>query len=274
MSLSEALVPLLYALFGWWSMTALILFLNHLPRHTYRWSLTVASLVFVASLYLLQAASRDVSGTGVLLSFAAGLLVWGWLEMTYLMGWITGPCQRACPEGCSGWTRFRLAVGTSVYHELTVLLTVGLALYLTAGAPNQVGSGTLVILWLMRWSAKLNLYLGMPGINVDWFPPHLRYLSSYIRQRSMNWLFPLSISAGTATAAFLWEAATVAELPAQRAGSVLLCGLLSLAILEHWFMVLPIRDSALWDWAMRAGARVSRRRAALAERRLAMRQSG
>jgi antibiotic biosynthesis monooxygenase (ABM) superfamily enzyme len=35
------------------------------------------------------------------------------------------------------------------------------------------------------------------------------------------------------------------------AKNVLAATLLSLAILEHWFMVLPLSSTALWKWAMR-----------------------
>jgi hypothetical protein len=32
-------------------------------------------------------------------------------------------------------------------------------------------------------------------------------------------------------------------------------GLLALAVVEHWMMVLPVRVSALWEWAMRTHRR-------------------
>jgi hypothetical protein len=36
---------------------------------------------------------------------------------------------------------------------------------------------------------------------------------------------------------------------------MLAAALLGLAILEHWMMVLPVRVSALWEWAMRTHRR-------------------
>jgi hypothetical protein len=33
-------------------------------------------------------------------------------------------------------------------------------------------------------------------------------------------------------------------------GLSLISTLLVLAILEHWFLVLPLRDAALWSWAL------------------------
>ena len=39
--------PVLYALFVWWFSTGLILYLDRLPRHTFRWSLLGAKVVFL-----------------------------------------------------------------------------------------------------------------------------------------------------------------------------------------------------------------------------------
>jgi putative photosynthetic complex assembly protein 2 len=44
---------------------------------------------------------------------------------------------------------------------------------------------------------------------------------------------------------------------AEAVGSALLLTLLSLAILEHSFMMLPLSDGALWVWAMPVNERKS-----------------
>ena len=41
-------------------------------------------------------------------------------------------------------------------------------------------------------------------------------------------------------------------------GWTLVATLLALAILEHWFLVLPLPDAALWNWAVRAAERRTR----------------
>ena len=42
--------------------------------------------------------------------------------------------------------------------------------------------------------------------------------------------------------------------------SLSLCaGLLSLAVLEHWFLVLPLPFEALWNWGLRSRAAVPAR---------------
>ena len=35
------------------------------------------------------------------------------------------------------------------------------------------------VLWLMRWSSKLNLVLGVRNYNRSWLPSHLAYVDSY-----------------------------------------------------------------------------------------------
>ena len=40
---------------------------------------------------------------GGLLAAALALAVWGWLEISYLMDFITGTHNRPCPPGARGW---------------------------------------------------------------------------------------------------------------------------------------------------------------------------
>ena len=68
---------------------------------------------------------------------------------------------------------------------------------LTWGAPNQIGVWTFVILWLMRLSAKLNVYLGVPNLTEEFLPDDLAYLKSYFANAPMNLLFPISVTPST-----------------------------------------------------------------------------
>lgn len=245
-----------YALFLWWFSTGVILYLNGLPARTYRTSLIAATglmLLLVVVIFLV----RDRHDLwGAYLGFTAGVLVWGWLEMVYFMGLVTGPHKKPCPRDCAGWHRFLLALGTSVYHELLLLLIAAILIALTWDAANQLGTWTFVILWLMRWSAKLNLFLGVPNLNEDWLPEHVRFITSYLRKRPMNLLFPVSVSVATVVMSLLVEAAL--ELPTTGFAGVsliLAATLLALAILEHWFLVLPLADAALWRWVTTSGDR-------------------
>jgi putative photosynthetic complex assembly protein 2 len=239
------------ALLSWWLSTGVILYLNHLPQATHRWSLGVASVLVAGGLYLLPGVSIDPSRAGAAAGFFLALLFWGWLEMSYLMGFVTGPRSAPCPPGATGGERFRLAVQTSLYHELAVVVVAAAIIALTWGNPNQVASWTFVVLWLMRWSAKLNLFLGVVNYNQEWFPEHLRYLGSYTRRRNMNLLFPLSVGVGTVVATALITHGLHGADEFERSSHALVGALLALAVLEHWFLMLPLRDSALWQWALR-----------------------
>ena len=150
---------------------------------------------------------------------------------------------------------------TILYHELAILVGAVTVLALTWGQPNQIGAWTFLLLWGMRQSAKLNVFLGVRNLNEQFLPPHLAYLGSFFARKPMNLLFPLSVTAGTLLCAwFFHRALAVAATDFQAAGFTFLGVLTALAILEHWFLVLPIPAEALWNWSMK-----SRRPAAPAE---------
>lgn len=247
--MSETLLAIFFALLAWWLSTGIILYLNHLPRRTHRWSVLLYTLVLVACFAGIGDSSHDLTPLGAFIAFVQALLIWGWLEMTYLMGFMTGPVRVACPEGISSTQRFIKAIGTSLYHELGVI-AAGIAIFMLAGEGNNpVAALTFVTLWIMRWSAKLNLYFGIPNFNEEWFPADKRYLSTYMRKAPMNLLFPVSVTMGTIAAALLVMVAANGD-EFTRVGYTLVSTLLILAVVEHWFLVLPVRDSALWQWAL------------------------
>jgi putative photosynthetic complex assembly protein 2 len=65
----------------------------------------------------------------------------------------------------------------------------------------------------------------------------------------MNLLMPVSITALTfATACWIERAIATPAGSGLETGFALLATLTALALLEHWLMVLPVRDSALWRW--------------------------
>jgi putative photosynthetic complex assembly protein 2 len=251
--------PALYALFVWWFSTGIIIWLDNLPRHTFRWSMAGGTLVCVIALLRLRQGAADASVTGAYAAFTYGVLVWGWQEMSFFMGVVTGPRREACPDGAGAWRRFRLALGTCLYHELAILVTALAIAALTWGAPNQVGLWTFGVLWAMRQSSKLNVFAGVLNLNEQFLPPHLRYLSSYMRRRPMNLFFPFSITAATVALALLVQRAAAAGTDAfQAAGLTFVATMLALAILEHWFLILPLPFAQLWAWALRFRARPSR----------------
>jgi putative photosynthetic complex assembly protein 2 len=246
-------LPVLYALLVWWLTTGVLLYLHRLPPRTYRWSMLGMTAVAGAALYghFLVSSQNEVGSAYI--AFTCGVILWGWLEMGYFTGLLVGPHSEPCPEGCGGWRRFVLAVRTSLFHEIGIIAMAGILLAAVWNAPNQVGFWSFTVLWLMRWSAKLNLFLGVPNLNEHWLPEHMQFLSTYMVKRPMNLLFPLSVTAATlvlGSLVLLGSADGVAEF--DRVGLMLVSSLLALGILEHWFLVLPMSEEALWRWAVRS----------------------
>ncbi len=241
-----------YTLFIWWFTTGLVLFLDGLPARTFRWSMAGASTLLLGSVLGLLMSGTEATVAGAYIAFTCAILVWGWLEMAYFTGLLTGPRKAPCPPDCSLWTRFRLAIGTSLYHELAIVVTGSAWLVLSSGSPNRVGAWTFLILWSMRWSTKLNVFLGVRNLNEDWLPKHLRFMQTYFGRRPMNLLFPVSVTVATVIATMLVDSAQSAADGYERVAFCLLTTLMVLAILEHWFLVVPLPSEALWSWGMKS----------------------
>jgi len=247
----ETGLTILYAMFLWWFSTGVILYLDRLAPHTYRWSLLGATVLLAASMFALAATASGANGpSDALIAFTSAVLIWGWHEMSFLMGHVTGPRVTACPPGVRGVERFVLATQTVIYHEVAILITIAAAAFLTSGQPNQTGVETLLLLWGMRLSAKFNLFLGVPRPHGDLLPGHLAFLQTYFREKPMSPMFPLSVTAATLLTAGLIQAAiSTAASPLSATGYLVLATLSGLALIEHWFLVVPLPDEALWAWA-------------------------
>jgi putative photosynthetic complex assembly protein 2 len=246
-------VPVLFALFVWWFSTGLILLLDSLPRTTFRWSLVLSSVLAAGALLGLAHTADQTTTAGVYCAFTCALLVWGWHELSFLTGWITGPRKQASPEGTVGWPRFVHAVQAILWHELAII-GMGLTIVtITWDQPNQIGTWTFLVLWVMRTSAKLNLFFGVRNLSEEFLPEHLKYMQSFFRRRAMNLLFPFAVTAATIVATLMVAAALDPATPqALSAGLILVTTMLGAAILEHWLLVLPLPATALWKWAMRS----------------------
>ena len=251
--MSQVAFPVLYVLFLWWFSTGLILYLNGLPRWTFKWTLTGATFYLALALIGLYATRDDTRITGAYLGFTCALLVWAWQEVAFLLGSVTGSRRQPCPESAKGGRRFWLAFQAVWHHELALLVLGAAVLMTTWGGENPTGWWTFVVLYVMRLSAKLNLFLGVRNLSESFLPPHLRYLQSYFRHRRMNGLMPWSLLAGGAVAGWLWWLSGNALLsPFEATALVFAAILLSLAVLEHAFMVLPLPSEALWSWGLRS----------------------
>ena len=249
--MTEYVYPALFALFVWWFSTGIIMYLDGLPKWTFRWSMLGATVLLGVCLWGLAGTANDTTVQGAYLAFTFGLLAWGWQEMSFFMGYITGPRREPCPEGSSGWRRFGHAAQTCLWHELAILVAALAIVWLTWGGANQIGAWTFLMLFGMKLSAKLNVFLGVRNLNEEFLPEHLSYLKSYLTEKPMNLLFPISITISTVIAVILGQKALSADASSFEAtGYTFLTVLLALAILEHWLLVLPLPAAALWSWSL------------------------
>ena len=252
--MASFLLALVFAVALWWLGTGIVLGLQQRLRAggdaeedpaAHGLALGVAAGV-VGGIGALVWAGGHPGVLSSLGGFTAALILWGALELSHYLGFVTGTHRDVCPDGARGWRRFRLAIVTSMWHELSVL-GIGLALLaLLHDAPNSAGLHTYLVLWLMRWSAKLNLFLGVPNFSTEWFPRRLAHLASYIRRAPVSALFPVSLTLATLVAITLGRLAL--EAPGTRAlMHALPAALLALAVVEHLFMALPVADTRLWN---------------------------
>jgi len=250
--MSAWLLPVVFAIFIWWFSTGVVILLDGLPHRTFRWSLVISSALALAALAGLAHTAGQTSLEGAFCAFTCALLLWGWHELSFLTGWITGPRKGRHSVGSSRWRHAMQAVQVILWHELWLLLSLSLIAALTWNQPNRVGLWTFAVLWCMRASAKLNLFLGVRNLGLEFLPAHLSYLRHYFRQAPMNLLFPVSVTVATAVAsAMLAMAFHAPSGSAESVGWLLVATILAMGILEHWMLVLPLSPSALWRWALR-----------------------
>lgn len=254
--LNDPWIAALVALFLWWFSTGVILMVvKYADRRGPRFGqiLCIAAFpIFLLGVYGIWISADGTDPAGAYHAFLSALALWGWIEMAFLTGAITGPNRLACRDDIPEWERFIRAWGTIAYHEMLLAATLaGIWLY-TQGAENTFGLWTFAVLFFARVSAKLNLFLGVPKINTEFLPSALAHLPSHFRIAKMNWLFPISITALTFAVACWLERIYSASTVGDVVGFALLAAMTALALLEHWFMVLPLPDEKLWRWMIPA----------------------
>lgn len=249
-------IAALVALFLWWFSTgAILMAVRHADRAGRRapFFCTLAALPFLfLGLWGHVATHGQDTPYAVYLSFIAALAIWGWVETAFLTGMVTGPNLRPCPPGLPEWERFLRAWGTVAYHEMLLAALLILLWLHGHAAEHAFGLWTFTILYFARISAKLNLYFGVPRINTEFLPRALSHLPSHFRISRLNWVFPISVSALTFATACWLERLAAASTPGETVGFALLSAITSLALLEHWLMVLPLPDAKLWRWMLPA----------------------
>ena len=243
-------IPIAYALCLWWFATGLIFYLDQLPVRTFRWSMAGATVVLALSLYVIWDGSEDTGLWAAYSAFTAGVLAWGWQEISLYTGFVTGPRKQHCQAGCSGWRHFGHAIGVNLWHELSIMAIAFIIWRLCSEGENQWGLWAYLLLWAMHLSARLNVLLGVRNVSEEFVPPHMAILKGFLTRKPMNLLFPISVTAGTVTAIILFQLAFHSENPAEIAGFSLLGALAALAVVEHWLLMLPLPVEKLWHWSL------------------------
>ncbi len=244
-------LPVLVMLFAWWFSTGAILYLDGLPRATYRISFAAATLIAAVAAIGLVATADLRTPLGAYGAMFGALALWGLNEMAFLFGYVTGPERTTRRPGLKGLRSFVAAARTVIHHEIALVAT-GLAIVaLTWGGENQLAAATFALLFAMRLSTKLNIFLGVPNTTIEFLPPHLDYLRSYFRQAPMNLLFPFSVTAATLLSAWLVHGLISSTGDAYATTAfTLLVTLAVLGLVEHWFLVVPLPVGRLWSWGL------------------------
>ncbi len=249
--MTDVTTAVVFTIVIWWLSTGILIALIRMSQSTIAWSLFSSSLLAIAALMGLAHTAHQTEVISAYCAFTCALLAWSWIELTFLTGWITGTRKCALAKDIQGWSRFIESLRAIIWHEIAIIVIGCAIVVITWDAPNQIGTWTFLVLWIMRTSAKLNLFFGVPNLSEKLLPAHLSYLESFFKRKRFNAFFPISVFAASF---FYWLLISYSSNPlnnaSQSVGAFLVSTLLALAIVEHLLLVLPIDSTALWKWAL------------------------
>jgi putative photosynthetic complex assembly protein 2 len=233
----------LFAVLLWWGATQALISLVRVARPAVLnvLALCLGAVSAVGAVW----ATHSTGPTAAYLGFASGIGLWGAFEILFLSGAVLGIDTRPTSPRLAhrAWAAFR----SILYHEGALVLTIAALAFATHGATNPVALYTFALLWAMRASAKLNLFLGVRNLCAELLPPRVAHLATHFRQADINPLLPFSVLGGTLGAAFLLRAGLDPLLEDGAAVStLLLAALVALGTLEHIMMVTPLSPLAFW----------------------------
>ena len=237
------------AVSSWWLLTGLALLLAHQSGQRARTGFILVSVLALAALLLVPFNASLNTPMAAAIGFILGLIIWCWLEISYLLGYVNGPNHQPCPPQFTIWDRFKGAVSTTIYHEACVVGAVACLALISVTEPNPTAFYTVTVLWLMRWSAKLNLFFGVRAFNERWLPDHLNYLVSYLRTERLSAFLPISTAIGFFVTYLIFKSAANVPDLTQQLSLYLVGSLMLLASIEHLFLMFPVNEAALWRWA-------------------------
>lgn len=244
-------MPFIVTVAIWFIATGLIAWADNRERSTFSRSMMIGGAAGITGLVVILFASLSAEVWAVYLAFIGALMVWGWHELAFLTGAAAGPRRGPGDPSLTGMARFRQAAATVMHHEVALALTALLLISLSWDVPNQIGATVFVLMFGMRLTSKINLFVGVPNTTSEMLPEHLAYLKTYFGPNRMTLLLVLSILGLGAMTAWFGSLALAAPLgSAEMVGASLLTTLALLGVLEHFFLALPFRDGMLWGWAL------------------------
>jgi putative photosynthetic complex assembly protein 2 len=231
------------AVLAWWGSTGLIVLAVRQFEERRGIVLVGAAVLAAFGVAAILLSAEHRSPPAAILAFIGALVVWGFFEVSFLLGWITGPRREACPPHCTPFERFKAAAATVIHHELALFATLAVLGVMLADAGNQVALVTFCLLWIMRLASKFILFLGARHSFSDLMPKRLAYLQTYFRTDRTT-------SLGLVALGFILTALAGESEPFMIAANTLAATFLGLALAELVLLNVPLRDSALWQWAL------------------------
>ncbi len=124
------------AVSSWWLLTGLALLLAHQSGKRARAGFMLVSVLALAALILVPFNASLNTPIAAAIGFILGLIIWCWLEISYLLGYVNGPNHQPCPPQLTVWERFKGAVSTTIYHEACVVGAVACLALISVTEPN------------------------------------------------------------------------------------------------------------------------------------------
>ncbi|WP_322514001.1 putative photosynthetic complex assembly protein PuhE [Rhodopseudomonas palustris] len=246
--------PPIFAAFVWWFSTGAVMLLVGSVGRSGMLRVVCAGGMITIALCGLSVTANDTSVAAAYMAFSCIIFLWGAQEIAFLSGWLTGPRAEPCPPGAKGLARLSFALQAIIYHEICLLACGAVVVLVTLGAENEVGRWTYLALWVLRQSAKINLFLGVPVTNDELMPDAVQFLKTYFARKPVSAFFPISVTLATVVLmAMIQRIVEVADTPSEIVGLTLVSTLFALGVVEHWFMLLPLPAITLWSWGIRPG---------------------
>src|SRR5690349_8856177 len=131
----------------------------------------------------------------IVVSTAIGFVLLLWWFATGAILWLDRLDRRTFPWTVAAAT---LVLAACIFGLAAALVAVA-AVTLPGG--SLVGLWTFLILWVMRLSARLNIFVGVPTPGLQFLPDHLAYLGGHFRSGPVGAFFAVTTTAATATLA-------------------------------------------------------------------------